>query len=66
MAKLAGSPRAWRAVGNVLNKNRNLKIPCYRVIRTDGKIGGYKNGTKNKMTLLKMEGLMIKQKRIIF
>ena len=33
-AKLAGKPRAWRAVGNVLNKNKDKKIPCHRVIRT--------------------------------
>ena len=30
--RLAGKPRAWRAVGNILSKNRNPKIPCHRVI----------------------------------
>ena len=33
VAKLAGKPRAYRAVGNILNKNYNPKIPCHRVIR---------------------------------
>jgi len=65
VAKLSGHPRAWRAVGNVLNKNKNLKIPCHRVIRSDGKIGGYKNGVKKKISLLKKEGLIIKNKRVI-
>lgn len=55
VAKLAGRPRAWRAVGNVLNKNKNPVIPCHRVIRSDGKIGGYKNGERKKLILLKKE-----------
>ena len=66
VAKLAGRPKAWRAVGNVLNKNRDLKIPCHRVIRSDGKIGGYNRGTKKKITLLKKEGVIIKKKRCLF
>lgn len=55
VAKLAGRPRAWRAVGNFLSKNKNPKIPCHRVIRSDGKIGGYRRGTKKKVALLKKE-----------
>jgi len=60
IAKEAGSPRAWRAVGNVLNKNQNPKIPCHRVIKSNGEIGGYKGGTKKKKFLLKREGVIIK------
>ena len=60
VAKLAEKPRAWRAVGNTLNKNRDFKtIPCHRVIKSDGKIGGYSKGTKKKIALLKKEGLII-------
>ena len=59
IAKEAGSPRAWRAVGNVLNKNQNPKIPCHRVIRSDSKVGGYRHGTKRKIALLKKEGIII-------
>jgi O-6-methylguanine DNA methyltransferase len=66
VAELAGSPRAWRAVGNVLNKNRNLKIPCHRVIRSNGKIGGYNLGIKKKIALLMREGVKIENKRVIF
>jgi len=61
IAKLAGSPRAWRAVGNVLNQSASwrTKIPCHRVIRSDGRIGGYKYGAKRKIALLKKEGIII-------
>ncbi len=59
VAKRAGSPKAWRAVGNILNKNKNPKIPCHRVIRSDGKLGGYNRGVKLKAKLLKKEGVDI-------
>lgn len=55
VARLAGKPRAWRAVGNILSKNKNPEIPCHRVIRSDGKIGGYREETKKKIILLKKE-----------
>jgi methylated-DNA-[protein]-cysteine S-methyltransferase len=59
VAKLAGFPRACRAVGNALNKNRNSEIPCHRVIRSDGKIGGYNRRNNKKIFLLKKEGVKI-------
>jgi len=59
VAELAGYPRAWRAVGNVLNKNRDLKISCHRVIKSDGRIGGYSRGVKKKKALLKEDGYFI-------
>lgn len=59
VARLAGSPRAWRAVGNVLHSNYNIKIPCHRVIRADGKIGGYNRGVQQKKKLLNSEGHFI-------
>ncbi len=55
VAKKAGNPKAYRAVGNILNKNHNSLIPCHRVIRSDGSIGGYNKGTKKKEELLKKE-----------
>lgn len=58
IAKIAGNPRAYRAVGNILNKNYNPKIPCHRVVGSDGKIGGYNRGAKKKLALLKKEGLI--------
>lgn len=59
IAKTIGCPRAWRAIGNILNKNEDPKIPCHRVIRSDGKVGGYNRGKKKKMLLLKKEGIII-------
>jgi len=56
VAEKAGNPRAYRVVGNILNKNSNPDIPCHRVIQSNGKIGGYNKGTKKKIALLKSEG----------
>ena len=56
VAKKAGYPKAYRAVGNILNKNRDPKIPCHRVIRSDGTPGGYYWGKKRKIIILKNEG----------
>ncbi len=55
LAILAGRPKAWRAVGNILAKNFNPDIPCHRVVRSDGKIGGYNRGMDKKILLLKKE-----------
>ena len=55
VARRAGSLKAFRAVGNILNKNFNPQIPCHRVIRSDGKIGGYNRGAKLKAEILKKE-----------
>lgn len=56
VAKLVGSPQAFRAVGNILNKNYDPKIPCHRVVRSDGKTGGYNRGVAQKIKILKKEG----------
>lgn len=56
VARRAGSPKAARAVGNILNKNFNSQIPCHRVIRADGQVGGYNRGGKAKIRRLKQEG----------
>jgi methylated-DNA-[protein]-cysteine S-methyltransferase len=56
VAKLAGRPKAYRAVGNILNSNYDPEIPCHRVIRADGRIGGYNRGASLKKRLLKKEG----------
>lgn len=65
VAELAGKPRAWRAVGNALNKNTDFRlIPCHRVIKSDGSIGGYRKGLRKKIALLKKEGIIIKDGKI--
>lgn len=55
VAMKAGRPRAFRAVGNLLNKNFDPSIPCHRVIRSDGKTGGYNRGATQKAQLLQEE-----------
>ncbi len=59
VAIAAGSPKAFRAVGNILNKNYNPNIPCHRVIRSDGSSGGYNRGAIKKAQLLAKEKLTI-------
>jgi methylated-DNA-[protein]-cysteine S-methyltransferase len=65
VALRAGNPKAARAVGNILNKyysecvrNKKPTIPCHRVIRSDGKIGGYAKGEKEKRKLLQKEKVL--------
>lgn len=55
VAQRAGSPRAYRAVGNILSRNNDLSVPCHRVIRSDGAIGGYNRGREMKSKLLQGE-----------
>jgi O-6-methylguanine DNA methyltransferase len=58
LAKKIGAPKAVRAVGTALSKNPFAPIvPCHRVIRSDGKMGGYSaaGGIKKKLQMLKYE-----------
>ncbi|HEV8386067.1 MAG TPA: MGMT family protein [Nitrososphaera sp.] len=58
IAKIIGRPTASRAVGRILNKNPNpVKVPCHRVVMSDGTIGGYAFGKSRKKELLESEGL---------
>ncbi len=56
VAKKAGKPGAARAVGTLMARNADKRVPCHRIIRSDGKIGDY-NGLqgKSKRTLLQSE-----------
>lgn len=58
VAEKVGSSKAYRAVGNALNKNRNKDVPCHRVIRSDGTVGGYYLGTHKKKEILKQESIV--------
>ena len=62
VAKGIGKPLAVRAVANAIAKNPYPpKIPCHRVIRSNGSLGGYsgKGGLKTKRKLLKKEGIIL-------
>jgi len=58
VAVKAGSPNAYRVVGSILSTNYDPKIPCHRVIGSDGKMHGYNRGIKNKIKILKSEGAL--------
>lgn len=58
VAAKAGNPKASRAVANVMAANYDLSVPCHRVIRSDGKLGGYnRGGIVKKEEILKNEGI---------
>lgn len=60
VATEAGNPKAARAVANIMAKNYDPLIPCHRVIRSDGELGGYnRGGTDVKKQLLEKEGAVI-------
>ena len=60
VASEAGSPRAVRAAGNALGSNPiPVVVPCHRVLRTGGAIGGYTGGIERKEYLLRLEGVLI-------
>ncbi|MEK6828753.1 MAG: MGMT family protein [Nanoarchaeota archaeon] len=57
--------KAYRAVGNAMNKNPYApKVPCHRVINSDGTIGGFASGTRNKAKMLRKEGIEINNGKI--
>ncbi len=58
IANALGHPFASRLVGKILNKNPNpISVPCHRIIRSNGKLGGYAYGSVAKRKLLEKEGL---------
>jgi O-6-methylguanine DNA methyltransferase len=60
VAKKAGNEKAARAVANIMAKNYDLDVPCHRVIRTDGSLGGYnRGGITKKRSLLLSEGVQL-------
>lgn len=60
-----GWPRGWRLVARMLSRNPHpIDIPCHRVVRSDGRIGGYVLGERKKMKLLEREGVEVKGGRV--
>ncbi len=67
IAKAAGSPKAARAVGNILARNPHpIKVPCHRIIRADGSVRGYlgKKDSVRKTRLLEKEGVKIRNEKV--
>ncbi len=58
--------KAYRAVGNALNKNPYAPVvPCHRVVCSDGRTGGFASGTKNKIKLLNKEGVRVIKGKVL-
>jgi methylated-DNA-[protein]-cysteine S-methyltransferase len=59
LAARVGRPRAARAVGTVMNRNRiPIVLPCHRVVGSSGNLVGYAGGLDRKLTLLRLEGAL--------
>jgi methylated-DNA-[protein]-cysteine S-methyltransferase len=60
LAARAGAPKAARAVGTVMNRNRiPIVLPCHRVVGASGKLVGYAGGLDVKERLLRLEGAIL-------
>lgn len=58
VAAAAGSPNAAHAVGSFMKANYDPKIPCHRVVKSDGTPGHYNRGDANKVKILTSEGAL--------
>ncbi len=66
VAERVSSPRAARAVGSIMRGNYDLSVPCHRVIKSDGTIGDYNRGGKQKkIEILKSEGVKFRGERVL-
>lgn len=59
VAGKAGNPKAARTVGNIMAGNKDKAVPCHRVIKSDGALGGYNGLRGEKIKLLRSEGAKI-------
>lgn len=64
VAAAAGSPRASRAVGNIMRECKSVGVPCHRVIAAGGRLGGYGGSLQLKRELLRAEGILVSGSRV--
>lgn len=64
IAAIAGSERAWRAVGTIMRECRDPKVPCHRVIGSGGALGGFGGSVQIKRERLRAEGLEVGMARV--
>ncbi len=64
IAALAGRPRAWRAVGNIMRTCRAVGVPAHRVIASGGAVGGFGGNQELKRALLRAEGIQVPGRRV--
>jgi len=66
LAEMIGRPKAHRAVGSAMNKNPFApKVPCHRVVKSNGDLGGFSIDIKVKIKRLQEEGVMVSNNKII-
>ena len=66
LAKAVGLKNGQRVIGTIMKKNPfPVIVPCHRVVKSDGKVGGYAYGEKIKSRMLANEGIKIKDGKII-
>ena len=66
LARAAGNQKAVRAVGQIMHANPDApRVPCHRVVRSDGALGGYAGGQQEKRDLLESEGILMERGRVM-
>ena len=56
--------KGYQAVGNALNKNPFKSVPCHRVVKSNGEVGGFARGSRKKIEMLRKEGVKIKNDKV--
>ena len=66
LARMVGRPKAHRAVGSAMNKNPYApQVPCYRVVKSNGDLGGFATDIKVKIKRLQKEGVVVSDNKIV-
>ena len=66
IARMVGRPKAHRAVGSAMNKNPYApQVPCHRVVKSNGDLGGFATDIKVKIKRLQKEGVVVSDNKIV-
>ena len=66
LARMVGRPKAHRAVGSAMNKNPYApQVPCHRVVKSNGDLGGFATDIKVKIKRLQEEGVVVSDNKIV-
>ena len=66
LARMVGRPKAHRAVGSAMNKNPYApQVPCHRVVKSNGELGGFATDIKVKIKRLQKEGVVVSDNKIV-
>ena len=66
VAKALGDKKYARAVGKFMNKNQNVDtMPCFKIVKSDGNLGGFGLGIDDKIRRLKKDGIEVKNRKIV-